>query len=108
MSANAPDRRKLLASQSIVVCEQHLRAESPRSRGARPTERRRVKAHRVAQAAVNIGAPSKGLNSATRPLFNKSLDGLTDMMSRNFGNAAEFDLIRREQAHRFTKTAPPT
>lgn len=42
----------------------------------------------------------KGSNSVTRPLFNMSLEDLTDMVTRNFGNAAELDLVRRELAHR--------
>ncbi|MDK2769594.1 MAG: hypothetical protein KYX69_17960 [Sphingomonas sp.] len=41
----------------------------------------------------------------TRPLFNKSLEDLTDMVTRNFGNAAELDLVRRELAHRNTDGA---
>lgn len=40
-----------------------------------------------------------------RPLFNKSLEDLTDMVTRNFGDAAELDLVRRELAHRNTDGA---
>lgn len=41
----------------------------------------------------------------TRPLINMSLDELTAMVSRNFENAAELDLVRCELIHRNTSSA---
>lgn len=41
----------------------------------------------------------------TRPLFNKSLENLTDIVARNFDNPAELELVRSELAHRNTDGA---
>lgn len=41
----------------------------------------------------------------TRPLFNKSLEDLTEIVTRNFGNAAELDLVRSELVHRHSDGA---
>lgn len=40
-----------------------------------------------------------------RPLFNKSLEDLTEIVTRNFGNLAELDLVRCELVHRHSDGA---
>lgn len=41
----------------------------------------------------------------TRPLFNKSLEDLTEIVTRNFGNAAELELVRSELQQRHSDGA---
>lgn len=41
----------------------------------------------------------------TRPLFNKSLEDLTEIVTRNFSNAAELQLVRSELLQRHTDGA---